>query len=77
MGKFCSVLVTLAFIVTVEVVYGSDKLKSGTYSARQQEFRQRSGYTASWAVQIPGGKTTADRIADRYGFRNLGNVRRC
>uniref|UniRef100_A0A3Q2T8Q9 Proprotein convertase subtilisin/kexin type 5b n=1 Tax=Fundulus heteroclitus TaxID=8078 RepID=A0A3Q2T8Q9_FUNHE len=31
-------------------------------------------YTNHWAVRIAGGPEVADRIAERYGYRNMGQV---
>lgn len=31
-------------------------------------------YTNHWAVRIPGGAAMAERIAEKYGYRNLGQV---
>ncbi|KAI4878135.1 hypothetical protein NFI96_007718 [Prochilodus magdalenae] len=31
-------------------------------------------YTNHWAVRITGGAELAERIADRYGYRNLGQI---
>lgn len=31
-------------------------------------------YTNHWAVRIAGGPETADQIADKYGYRNMGQV---
>lgn len=32
-------------------------------------------YTNHWAVRIPGGTDQAEQIANKYGYRNLGQVR--
>lgn len=32
------------------------------------------GYSDSWVVEVKGGKDEADRLADGYGFVNLGQV---
>ena len=32
-------------------------------------------YTNHWAVRITGGREQADKIAAKYGYRNLGQVR--
>lgn len=32
-------------------------------------------YTNHWAVKISGGFSEADRIASKYGFINIGQVR--
>uniref|UniRef100_A0AAY4E632 P/Homo B domain-containing protein n=1 Tax=Denticeps clupeoides TaxID=299321 RepID=A0AAY4E632_9TELE len=34
----------------------------------------RSVFTNHWAVRIPGGRGDADRVALRYGYRNLGQI---
>lgn len=34
-------------------------------------------YTNHWAVRIPGGPEQAEHIANKYGYRNLGQVRVC
>lgn len=31
-------------------------------------------YTNHWAVRIAGGAEVADRIADKYGYRNMGQI---
>lgn len=31
-------------------------------------------YTNHWAVRINGGPVFADRIADKYGYKNMGQV---
>lgn len=31
-------------------------------------------YTNHWAVRIGGGPDVAERIADKYGYRNMGQV---
>ncbi|CAJ1068427.1 proprotein convertase subtilisin/kexin type 5b isoform X1 [Xyrichtys novacula] len=31
-------------------------------------------YTNHWAVRIAGGTEVADRIADKYGYRNMGQI---
>lgn len=31
-------------------------------------------YTNHWAVRIAGGPEVADRIAEKYGYRNMGQV---
>uniref|UniRef100_A0AAY4DIR2 P/Homo B domain-containing protein n=1 Tax=Denticeps clupeoides TaxID=299321 RepID=A0AAY4DIR2_9TELE len=31
-------------------------------------------YTNRWAVRIPGGPGAADRVADKYGFLNMGQI---
>ncbi|KAM9810285.1 proprotein convertase subtilisin/kexin type 5b isoform 1-T1 [Neosynchiropus ocellatus] len=31
-------------------------------------------YTNHWAVRIPGGPEVAERIADKYGYRNMGQI---
>uniref|UniRef100_A0A3Q2FDF8 Proprotein convertase subtilisin/kexin type 5b n=1 Tax=Cyprinodon variegatus TaxID=28743 RepID=A0A3Q2FDF8_CYPVA len=31
-------------------------------------------YTNHWAVRIAGGPEVADRIADKYGYRNMGQI---
>lgn len=33
-------------------------------------------YTNHWAVRIAGGPEVAERIADKYGYRNMGQVGR-
>lgn len=33
-------------------------------------------YTNHWAVRIAGGPDVAERIADKYGYRNMGQVGR-
>ena len=51
-------------------------VSEGKQSLRKDETDQRSKYTASWAVEITeGGEKMAERIAQRYGFSNLGKVR--
>ena len=37
--------------------------------------RDSNGDSHSWAVKINEGRLAADRIARRYGFENLGEVR--
>lgn len=32
-------------------------------------------YTNHWAVRITGGPGFADRIAEKYGYKNMGQVR--
>ena len=32
------------------------------------------GYTDSWVVEVRGGEDEADKLADGYGFVNLGRV---
>lgn len=32
-------------------------------------------FTNHWAVRITGGPENADRIAEKYGFLNMGQVR--
>lgn len=32
-------------------------------------------YTDSWAVEINGGRHTADKLAKKHGFINAGEVR--
>ena len=32
------------------------------------------GYSSSWAIELNGGQDEADRLADKYGFVNLGQV---
>ena len=34
-------------------------------------------YTASWAVEVLGGKEMADTIARENGFKNLGKLKVC
>lgn len=31
-------------------------------------------YTNHWAVKIPGGAEVAERIAEKYGYRNMGQI---
>ena len=31
-------------------------------------------YTNHWALRIAGGPDAADRIAEKYGYRNMGQV---
>ena len=31
-------------------------------------------YSNSWAVKVSGGVDVADRIAEKHGFKNLGQV---
>mgnify|MGYP002076153486 CR=1 FL=1 len=31
-------------------------------------------FTNTWAVHIPGGPAVADRVAQKHGFHNLGQV---
>ncbi|XP_076026846.1 proprotein convertase subtilisin/kexin type 6-like, partial [Genypterus blacodes] len=31
-------------------------------------------YTNHWAVRIAGGAAVAERIADKYGYRNMGQI---
>ncbi|XP_061623990.1 proprotein convertase subtilisin/kexin type 5b isoform X1 [Phyllopteryx taeniolatus] len=31
-------------------------------------------YTNHWAVRIPGGAAVAERIAEKYGYRNMGQI---
>ena len=31
-------------------------------------------YTNHWALRIAGGPAAADRIAEKYGYRNMGQV---
>ncbi|XP_049907179.1 proprotein convertase subtilisin/kexin type 5-like [Epinephelus moara] len=31
-------------------------------------------YTNHWAVRIAGGPDVAERIADKYGYRNMGQI---
>lgn len=35
------------------------------------------GYSDSWVLEVEGGRDEADRLADEYGFVNLGQVREC
>ena len=32
-------------------------------------------YSRSWAVEVSGGSATADVLAHKYGFTNLGQVK--
>ena len=32
------------------------------------------GYSNSWVVELDGGKEEADKLAERHGFVNLGQV---
>ena len=31
-------------------------------------------YTPSWVVEVQGGNKVADKVADRLGFENLGQI---
>ena len=43
---------------------------------RDNETEQLSKYTTSWVVEITeGGEKMAERIAQQYGFSNVGKVR--
>ena len=56
--------------ICVESVYGSGKERTF-----KRETRQQPVYTASWAVKISeGGDKMAAKLANRYGFKNLGAV---
>ena len=35
---------------------------------------RRHVYSNSWAVKVSGGVDVADRIAEKHGFKNLGQV---
>lgn len=35
----------------------------------------RSVFTNHWAVRLKGGSEEADKLASKYGFTNLGQVR--
>jgi len=47
-----------------------------TCAVRTGRPQRESRYTASWAVQVEGGKERADEVASRCGFLNLGKVSR-
>ena len=52
-----------------------DKMVTAEERDRNREQSQRVRYTASWAVEITeGGDKTADVVARRHGYRNLGKV---
>lgn len=51
----------------------------GEYDARAQDGvlvdeRVVMGYSDSWVVEVEGDRDQADRLADEYGFVNLGQV---
>ena len=77
MAVFQSFLL-LSFPVLLTAALGTDHTgkRIGHYShAVRGESELSAVYTASWAVEITqGGDKMADRIARRYGFRNLGKV---
>ena len=40
-----------------------------------QSLPPRNVYTNHWAVRIEGGHEEADKLAAKYGYNNLGQVR--
>lgn len=38
-------------------------------------YAAKTHYLRSWAVEVSGGSATADALAHKYGFTNLGQVR--
>ena len=46
----------------------------GCISRRPTYDIDAAAYTNSWAVEVAEGKATADALAQKYGFINLGKV---
>ena len=42
--------------------------------AVEEEEERKNIYTNSWAVEIVGGDEVANRIAEKHGFNNIGQV---
>ena len=42
--------------------------------AVEEEEERKNIYTNSWAVEITGGDEVANRIAEKHGFNNMGQV---
>jgi len=38
-------------------------------------YAAKTHYSRSWAVEVSGGSATADALAHKYGFTNLGQVK--
>lgn len=65
MAKFAVILLLAIPMVTVEGVRGK----------KTSHVQDREIYTASWVVEITvGGKKTADTIANKHCFRNMGKI---
>ena len=60
-------LIVCTFAMLVIVTVRSDEL---------EEDSEEDVYSNSWAVKVTGGVDVADRIADKHGFKNLGQVSR-
>ena len=48
-----------------------------TMTVRSDELEENAEghvYSNSWAVKVAGGVDVADRIAEKHGFKNLGQV---
>ena len=64
-AKAAVILLLAIPMVTVEGVRGK----------KTSHVQDREIYTASWVVEIrAGGKKTADAIATRHCFRNMGKI---
>ena len=67
-------LIAITLLATA-VSAAVDKTATAEDRDRDRERSQRVRYTASWAVEITeGGDKTADVVARRHGYRNLGKV---
>lgn len=58
-------LMVCTFTLLVTMTIQSDEL---------EEDAEGHVYSNSWAVEVAGGANVADRIAEKHGFTNLGQV---
>ncbi len=52
----------------------NDGVEIGDKSSSSLDAEVLVGYTDSWVVELEGGRDEADRLASKYGFRNMGQV---
>ena len=75
---YCLLLASVVILITIIEVAGTNHNNKGendVHASRKNAYVSSEIYTTSWAVEITeGGQVMADKIADKYGFKNLGRI---
>lgn len=74
-GFLSASIMALTFLSAINLVNG--RFNNLTYDVHKREIRSRNNepiYQNEFAVYIPKGSDSANAVASRYGFDNLGQV---